>query len=179
MILPKEYAGGNNQIIHRRTKIAHSVRIGVEDDKGDQSAPPDMIKCRFCKQFFNKHGITRHKTACIRTVGYPSYPRYTLVMVISCRQSPQNSPKRKRKAKAVKAARVTGAVADKKRKRITANIIAATAKAAVAATNTSMKLNVDNVMKKFGRVYNDYKYTQCNNGCLIIIIYKVKLCDLC
>ena len=155
------------------------MRIGVEDDKGDQSAPPDMIKCRFCKQFFNKHGITRHKTACIRTVGYPSYPRYTLVMVISCRQSPQNSPKRKRKAKAVKAARVTGAVADKKRKRITANIIAATAKAAVAATNTSMKLNVDNVMKKFCRVYNDYKYTQCNNGCFIIIIYKVKLCDLC
>ena len=81
-----------------------------------------------------------------------------LVMVSSCRQSPQN--KRKRKAKAVIAARVTGAVADKKRKRVTANIIAATAKAAVAATNTSMKLEVDNVMKKFCGVYNDYKHTQ-------------------
>jgi len=75
---PKEYAGGNTSNNSQTNKnCSNSVRIGVEDDKGDQSAPPDMIKCRFCKQFFNKHGITRHKTAYIRMVGYPSYPRYT------------------------------------------------------------------------------------------------------
>ena len=56
----------NNSLTNKNR--SNSKHIGVEDDEGDQSAPPDMIKCRFCKQFFNKHGIARHETACMRAV---------------------------------------------------------------------------------------------------------------